>query len=70
MLVDSLTLSNAAEFQSVPPRRHVSIPYEGSSHQMSPHYTHVGKEALVKATADLPNLEESPPITKKVRKDD
>lgn len=39
-----------------------------SSHQMSQHYTHVGKEALVKAAAALPSLEEPPPIAKKVRK--
>jgi hypothetical protein len=32
-----------------------------SSLQMSQRYTHVGKEALVKAVASLPNLEETQP---------
>lgn len=39
-----------------------------SSHQMSQHYTHVGKEALMKAAAALPNLAEPPPAAKKARK--
>lgn len=38
-----------------------------SSQQMSQHYTHVGKEALVKAAAALPNLEEPPPAVQKTK---